>query len=85
MTLSLTLAMLWVFASTIVAFLPEERQVRPGSLLLVVAPVLIWGLAHDFGPLAGIAALAAFVALYRSPLRYLWTLFRGPVQAGPLE
>ena len=46
MTLSLTLAILWVFASTIVAFLPMERQMRPGSVLLVVAPLLIWGLAN---------------------------------------
>ncbi|MAC77527.1 MAG: UDP-N-acetylmuramate--alanine ligase [Rhodobacteraceae bacterium] len=85
MTLSLTLAILWVFASTIVAFLPVERQFRPGSLLLVTAPLLVWGLAHDFGPLAGIAALAAFVSLYRNPLRSLWTLFRGPVEQGSLE
>ncbi|WP_428928529.1 DUF2484 family protein [Marinibacterium sp. SX1] len=77
MTLSLTLAILWVFASTIVAFLPMERQLRPGGLLLIVAPLLIWALARDFGPVVGIIALGAFVSMYRNPLRYVWTRMRG--------
>ena len=86
MTLSLTLAILWVFASTIVAFLPVERQFRPGSLLLVTAPLLVWGLAHDFGPVAGIAALGAFVSMYRNPLRYLWSRLRDArLEKGPAE
>lgn len=72
MTLSLTLAILWVFASTIVAFLPMERQFRPGGLLLASAPFLIAALTYDFGAIAGVSAAAAFLSMYRNPLRYLW-------------
>lgn len=77
MTLVLTLAILWVFASTIVAFLPMEWQFRPGSLLLASAPMLIWALAHEYGPVVGIAALGAFVSMFRHPLRHYWTRLRG--------
>ncbi len=77
MTLSLTLAILWVFASTIVAFLPMERQYRPGALLLVSAPLLIVALGWDFGWIAGVAALAGFVSMYRNPLKYLWAKAMG--------
>ncbi|MEM8729762.1 MAG: DUF2484 family protein [Pseudomonadota bacterium] len=85
MTLTLTLAILWVFASTIVAFLPMERQFRPGSLLLITAPLLIFALAFEYGPIAGIAALAAFISMYRNPLRYLWSRMRRSSGQGPIE
>ncbi|MGR3803662.1 DUF2484 family protein [Marinibacterium profundimaris] len=85
MTLSLTLALIWVLASTIVAFLPVERQFRPGGLLLATAPLLIWGLARDFGPVAGILALGAFVSMYRNPLRFLWARMRSRLDEGPAE
>lgn len=77
MSLSLTLAILWVFASTIVAFLPMERQYRPGLLLLVAAPLLIVALGRDFGWIAGMAAMAGFVSMYRNPLKYLWAKVMG--------
>lgn len=85
MTLSLTLAILWVFASTIVAFLPMERQFRPGGLLLVTAPLLIWALTRDFGAVVGLASLAAFVSMYRNPLRYLWARVTNRQNKEPAE
>jgi hypothetical protein len=64
-------AILWVLAATVTALLPFRRQFAPGILLLAAAPVLIGWLWWDHGALAGVAALAAFVSMFRNPLRYL--------------
>ena len=77
MSLSLILALLWVFASTIVAFLPMRHQYRPGGVLLICAPVLILFLGWQHGWIAGLVALLGFVSMFRNPLRYLWKTWRG--------
>ena len=81
MMLSVLLAVGWVLASTIVAFLPMHRQYVPGGILLCVAPFLILFLGIQFGWIVGCAALFAFVSMFRNPLRYLWKKWRGlPVE-----
>ena len=60
----------WVFASAIVAMLPMRRQYVPGVALLLAAPVLIVMVAVQVHWLAGVAALAAFVSMFRNPLKY---------------
>ncbi len=73
----LWLCILWVFAATAVAFLPMRRQYLPGVLLLLAAPVLIALIYLQVGLLAGLAALAGFLSMFRNPLRYLWAKLRG--------
>ncbi|MHA6263901.1 DUF2484 family protein [Arenibacterium sp. CAU 1754] len=77
MSLSVTLAAIWVFASTIVALLPMRFQYVPGFALLVAAPVLIGFMGYQHGIIAGLAALAAFMSMFRNPLRYFWRKWRG--------
>ena len=68
MSLSLTLAALWVLAATGVAFLPMRYQVYLGLLLLALAvPLLVFlGLEHNVWIV--LAVLAAIVSMFRRPL-----------------
>lgn len=65
------LAILWVFAATITALLPMRYQYIPGITLLIAAPILILWLGAAHGWSWSILALAAFVSMFRNPLRYL--------------
>lgn len=67
----------WVLLSAGVALLPLRRQFVPGVLLLLAAPVLIVWIALEVGVLAAGLALAAVASMYRNPLRYLVTKWRG--------
>lgn len=82
MSLSLQLALVWVFVSTFVALLPMRLQYLPGSALLVAAPVLIVYLGIEHGALAGAGALAAFLSMFRNPLRYFWGRWRAGARNG---
>ena len=64
------MAALWVVAGTIVAFLPMRYQYAPGVLLLLLAPVLIYLIGREYGVIPAVAALIAFVSMFRNPLRY---------------
>lgn len=82
MSLSIALALGWVFASTIVAFLPMQRQYLPGGLLLLAAPLLIAYLGLSHGWIWVLPASLAFLSMYRNPLRYLWRKWRGKQAEG---
>lgn len=73
----LWLCLAWVFASVVVALLPMRRQYVPGVLLLIAAPVLIFEIGKAVGIWAALAGLAAFVSMYRNPLRYFWKRLTG--------
>jgi len=77
MSLSVILAVVWVFASTVVALLPMRLQYLPGGTLLFAAPVLIVLLGVQHGWIAGAGALLAFLSMFRNPLRYFWRKWRG--------
>ncbi|MCB2114795.1 MAG: DUF2484 family protein [Rhodobacteraceae bacterium] len=66
----LTLAFLWVVAASIVAFLPMRVQMIVGLPLVAAALALIVWLALAVSPWIGVAALAAFVSMFRKPLGY---------------
>lgn len=68
---------LWVFASVGCAMLPMRRQYVPGVILLIAAPVLIVWIGLQVSWLAAIAAVAAFVSMFRNPLRYIFARLRG--------
>ena len=62
---------LWVIASAVTALLPMRHQYPPGIALLIAAPVLIVWLGIEHGWVAALVALAAFLSMFRNPLRYL--------------
>ena len=77
MSTPVLLAILWVLASTVTAFLPMKFQYAPALTLLIAAPILlIWiGLVH--GWLWVVLGLLAFLSMFRNPLRYIWKKMRG--------
>ncbi len=77
MNLSLTLACAWVVVACIAAMFPSRRAHWPLAYVLIAAPVLIVWLGVTYGWLAGLGALAAFVSMFRNPLRYFWQKWRG--------
>ena len=78
MSWSVIAAVLWVFAATVVAMLPMRLQFPPGFALLLAAPVIIIWLGVDFGWLVSVGALAAFISMFRNPLRYYRRKWCGP-------
>ena len=73
----LWLCILWVFASVGVAMLPMRRQYVPGVILLIAAPVLIVMMGLQWGWIVAALGLAAFLSMYRNPLRYILARLRG--------
>ncbi|MEQ6248422.1 DUF2484 family protein [Sulfitobacter sp. HNIBRBA3233] len=67
----------WVFASAAVAMLPMRRQYVPGVALLIAAPVLIVLIGLQYGWIFAALGLAAFVSMFRNPLRYFLARLRG--------
>jgi hypothetical protein len=57
--------------------LPMRHQYVPGVALLLAAPVLIVLIGLKVGWLVAALALAAFVSMFRNPLRYLLARVRG--------
>lgn len=72
MSLSLLLGCAWVVAATIVAMLPMRRQFAPGLVLLIAAPPLIGFIGWQHGWILAALGFAAFLSMFRNPLRYLW-------------
>lgn len=70
-------ACLWAIGATVVALLPMRMQYVPGIALLVAAPVLIVWIGISVAWWAGLLALAAFVSMFRNPLRYFYAKARG--------
>ena len=64
-------SILWVFCSATVATLPVRVQYLPGAILLAIAPVLIVMIGFQVGWIFAVPALAAFVSMFRNPLRIL--------------
>ena len=77
MSVPLICAFIWVLVATVVAFMPLRLQYLPGLALSLIAPPLIaWiGLQHSFW--IALAAILAFVSVFRNPLRYYWRKWRG--------
>lgn len=73
----LWICLLWVFASAGVAMLPMRRQYFPGAALLLAAPILIIVIGIQVGIIPALAAVAAFISMFRNPLKYLWAKAQG--------
>ncbi len=74
---SMIFAAIWVICATIVALLPMRLQFPPGILLLICAPALIVWLGYDYGWFISALAFAAFVSMFRNPIRYYWRKWTG--------
>lgn len=77
MSLSLILGCLWVLAATVTAMVPMRLQYVPGVALLVAAPGVLGLVGYQHGWLIFALCLAAFLSMFRNPLRYLWARARG--------
>lgn len=71
------LCLAWVFASVGVAMLPMSKQYVPGVALLLAAPVLLVMVGLHFGWIYALLGSAAFVSMFRNPLRYIAARLRG--------
>ena len=71
MKLSLILGCIWVVGATITALLPMRRRMAPGLVLLVFAPVLLIYIGYETSWWVTGLALAAFLSMFRNPLRAL--------------
>lgn len=85
MTQSLIIACFWVLAATVTAFLPMRRQMIPGLALLIAAPLVILFIGYQHGPWWAVGGLAAFVSMFRNPLRYFWSRLNGGPKWNPAE
>lgn len=77
MMISLVIGCIWVLLAVVTAMLPMRLQYLPAVTLLVLAPVLIIWIGIDFGWIVGVLAFAAFVSMFRNPLRYIYARLRG--------
>ena len=76
MNIILIFACLWALASAVVAMLPMRYQYVPGFALLLMAPVLIVLIGLQYGWGFSVLGAAAFVSMFRNPLRYFYQRFR---------
>ncbi len=59
---------LWVLVATGTALLPMRRQMAPGLVLLIAAPVLIVWIGITVGWWMSVLGLLAFLSMFRRPL-----------------
>jgi len=81
MSTLLIAAIAGVFAATATAFLPMRYQLVPGLALIAGAVALIVLLWMQYGWIAGLLALAAFVSFFRRPLGHLLAKLTGRSRA----
>lgn len=81
----LYLCVLWVFASAICATLPIRLQYIPAVILLIAAPILIIMIGIQLSLWVAIAAVLAFLSMFRNPLRFIWAKLRDQNPQLPTE
>jgi len=73
MSLSLTLALLWLVAANVIGMFPSKRNHWPAAYALIAVGVPLLGyVTYENGPLVGLVALAAGASILRWPVIYLW-------------
>lgn len=82
MTLSLTLACIWVLIATVIAFLPMRFQYVPGLTLLTLAVPLLVFIAMQHGVWIVLLVLGGIISMFRRPLFYLGRRFIGRLTQG---
>ncbi|NDR56568.1 DUF2484 family protein [Aliiruegeria sabulilitoris] len=73
MSLSLTLACLWVVTAAVIALIPSRRHHWPQAYVLIAFGLPILGFViHENGILVGLLVFLAGASILRWPLVYLW-------------
>ena len=77
MSLSITLACLWVIVACVIALFPSKRHHWPAAYVLIAVglPILAF-IFYEQGPWIGLVVLAAGASILRWPVRYLWRWLR---------
>lgn len=71
MSLSLTLACLWVITASVIAMLPSKRGHWPAAYALITVGIPILGyVTYQHGPFLGLLCFAAGALILRWPLIY---------------
>lgn len=84
MTTPLIIGCFWVLAAAITAMLPMRKQMVPGIILLVAAPVLLIWIAMVHGWIWAALGTLAFLSMFRNPLIYFAKRAMGkPVELPP--
>ena len=77
MSLSLTLACLWVIVACVGAMIPSKKAHWPFAYVLIAVGIPILGLAtYQHGPWMGLALMLAGASILRWPVRYLFRFLR---------
>ena len=77
MSLSLTLACLWVVVACVIAMLPSKRSHWPAAYVLIGIGIPILGfVTYQHGPWLGLIVMLAGASILRWPVRYLWRWMR---------
>lgn len=72
MTVSLSLACLWVVAACAIAMLPSRRNHWPQAWALIAVGIPLLGyVTYENGPVIGLVALFGGASILRWPLRHL--------------
>lgn len=78
-------SILWALMATGVALMPMRHQYKPGLALLLAAPFLIVFIGYQHGWFFAVLGLAAFMSMFRNPLRYIYRLLRERVSGESSE
>lgn len=81
MTLSLTLACIWILLANVLALLPSRDNHWSRAYLLIVLGIPLLGfVTYENGPWWGLGLLLAGMSILRWPMIYLWRWALGRLQ-----
>lgn len=84
MTLSLTLACLWVLAANVIAMFPSKHNHWPAAYVLIALGVPLLGyVTYETGPWIGLLVFAAGASTLRWPLLYLGRWIKAQFRSAP--
>ncbi|MEM0948510.1 MAG: DUF2484 family protein [Pseudomonadota bacterium] len=83
MSLSVTLACLWVVVASVIAMFPSKRHHWPAAYVLITIGLPILGfVVYEHGIWIGLVASLAGISILRWPVRYLWRWTKRQVGLG---
>lgn len=83
MSMSLTLALIWLVLANVIAMFPSKRNHWPAAWGLIAIGIPILGyVTLENGPIYGLITLSAGASILRWPLIYLWRWLRGARRRG---
>ena len=78
MSMSLTLACVWVLVASAIAFLPSKRQHWPQAYALIAVGIPLLGyVTYENGPMVGVICLIAGGSILRWPVIHAIRWMRG--------